>query len=267
MVKKIKEALSGYWFLILITIIGSIYFFSETRKISHEYGCDFDVVLNDWEQSELGLLKEQQRLITDAKSPPKSGSFYKQQLEDARKNLKKREYLKEADIREAEKWINLDKEYKEMQVKTNMSRQNEVNSCLQFISQKKVSKFEVNNNIKETTYNLFKDSLTTGGIILVEQVVDECYKNSALNDLVSCIVLDNYAYKVDTSFRNGMGIKEDNQFFSWDNFYNRATNNLGKITKLDEHKFLFNYFNQKTYEIFDDYASKDKDILGIEDPN
>ena len=136
MIEEIKKFLSDYWFLILIIFIGSMYFLSDIRKINKKYNCDFDIVLNDWKQSELDLLKAKQKLIEEANSPPKGSPILKQEIEDARKDLEKREYLKEADIREAEKMIDIDKRFKEFQVQYNISRQKEVNSCLQFINEK-----------------------------------------------------------------------------------------------------------------------------------
>ena len=158
--------------------------------------------------------------------------------------------------------IERDKQFKKRVVELNLWKQKKVNTCLEYITENKGSKFLVNNEIKEATYNKFKNTLNSGGISLVGVTVENCYEKTPPKELVSCIVLDNYAYQVDTSFRKGMGIEGSDFFFSKENFYTRAKSNLNKLTKYDEHEFLLEYFNQKTYEIFDEYAFKDDDIIG-----
>lgn len=243
---------------VLIIVVGLIYYFNDTRQFSDDYDCNFFPYLyNNWEKSELELLKKQQKLIAEAKIPPKS--FFPEEVEDAHKDLEKHRYLSQAQIREAERVIENDNQWKEVQIELNLSKQKRVNTCLEYIAENKGSKFLVNNEIKEATYNKFKNTLDSGGIILVGVTVENCYKKTPPKELASCIVLDNYAYQVDTSFRKGMGIEGSDFFFSKENFYTRAKSNLNKLTKYDEQEFLLKYFNQKTYEIFDEYAFKDEE--------
>ena len=55
---------------VLIIVIGLIYYFNDTRKFSDDYDCNFFPYLyNNWEKSELDLLKKQQKLIAEAKIP------------------------------------------------------------------------------------------------------------------------------------------------------------------------------------------------------
>ena len=243
---------------VLIIVIGLIYYFNDTRQFSNDYDCNFFPYLyNNWEKSELDLLKKQQKLIAEAKIPPKS--FFPEEVEDAHKDLLKHRYLSQAQIREAERVIERDKQWKEGVVELNLWKQKKVNACLEYITENKGSKFVVSNETKKATYNKFTNTLNSGGISLVGVTVENCYEKTPPKELVSCIVLDNYAYQVDTSFRKGMGIEGSDFFFSKENFYTRAKSNLNKLTKYDEQEFLLKYLNQKTYEIFDEYAFKDEE--------
>lgn len=257
MLKNRKHTLSANWFLIiLIPILGLIFFLDDTRKINpieirkinQTFGCGFDVVWNDWGRSELNLLKQIRVLIVEEEEA------YKQEKEAAyRRSIIEHLYDPPPNARRegftsikgaAEGGRNF------------FAERRAIDSCLQFMSQKKVSKFTVDKALKQTTYKLFNEAMTSGGIILVTQIVKECYKDLIYRNFPACIMLDNYASQVDISFRKGMGVKEDNQFFSRLNFISRIKNNFPKGVKYNEYDLLINYYDQKTHEIYDDYHSK-----------
>jgi hypothetical protein len=219
----------------------------EIRKINQTFGCSFDVVWNDWGRSELNLLKQIRVLISEKEEA------YKQEKEAAYRRSIEHLYDPPPNVRRegftsirgtAERGRNF------------FAEKRAIDSCLQFMSQKKVSKFAVDKALKQTTYKLFNEAMTSGGIILVTQIVKECYKDLIYRNFPACIMLDNYASQVDISFRKGMGIKEDNQFFSRLNFISRIKNNFPKGVKYNEYDFLIHYYDQKTHEIYDDYHSK-----------
>jgi hypothetical protein len=130
--KKPIEKFIKFWTILSISVILLLYFFSATREINNKYNCGFNVYFNNWNESKLSLLEQQQELIEEAKLPPKNNIFL-QEFEDARKDLKKRNYLTESQIREAEQWIQIDEELRAIAVASNKKRQKEITACLQYI--------------------------------------------------------------------------------------------------------------------------------------
>ncbi len=263
-IKKLKTVLwtnkGGFLFFI---IIGLIFFLDDTRKINpieirkinQTFGCGFDVVRNDWGRSELNLFKQEQKLITDRKAY------------ESRPIMRMPKIYKRLMLREKEKSFTKTRDMDIWPYEKYMNSKSNITSCLQFMSQKKVNKFAVDKALKHTIYKLFNEAITSGGIILVTQIVKECYKDLIHRNFPACIMLDNYASQVDISFRKGMGIKEDNQFFSRLNFITRIRNNFPKEVKYNEYDFLINYYDQKTHEIYDDYHSKESSFFDNEDSN
>lgn len=256
-IKKLKTVLWTYkgGFLFFI-ILGLIFFLDDTRKINpieirkinQTFGCGFDVVWNDWGRSELNLLKQIRVLIVEEEEA------YKQEKEAAyRRSI---EHLYDPPPNAWREGFTSIKGGTTEGGRNFFALIRAIDSCLQFMSQKKVSKFAVDKALKQTTYKLFNEAMTSGGIILVTQIVKECYKDLIYRNFPACIMLDNYASQVDISFRKGMGIKEDNQFFSRLNFITRIRNNFPKEVNYNEYDFLINYYDQKTHEIYDDYHSK-----------
>ena len=253
-IKKLKTVLWTYkgGFLFFI-ILGLIFFLDDTRKINpieirkinQTFGCGFDVIRNDWGRAELNLFKQEQKLITDRKA------YERRPIDSMTPKIYKRLML-----REKEKTFTITRDMNIWPYEQYMESKSNITSCLQFMSQKKVSKFAVDKALKQTTYKLFNEAMTSGGIILVTQIVKECYKDLIYRNFPACIMLDNYASQVDISFRKGMGVKEDNQFFSRLNFISRIKNNFPKGVKYNEYDFLIHYYDQKTHEIYDDYHSK-----------
>ena len=124
---------------VLIIVVGLIYYFNDTRQFSDDYDCNFFPYLyNNWEKSELDLLKKQQKLIAEAKIPPKS--VFPEEVEDAHKDLEKHKYLSQAQIREAERVIERDNQWKEGVIELNLWEQKKVNTCLEYIAENKGSK-------------------------------------------------------------------------------------------------------------------------------
>ena len=270
MIKKLKPLLSAYrWVFLFFIIIGLIFFLDDTRKINpieirkinQTFGCGFDVVWNDWGRSELNLLKQIRVLISEKEEA------LKKQEEAIERRMVEHWYDPPPNARldgftriEGEGWW-------AKRGESFFAERRAIDSCLQFMSQKKVSKFAVDKALKQTTYKLFNEAMTSGGIILVTQIVKECYKDLIYRNFPACIMLDNYASQVDISFRKGMGVKEDNQFFSRLNFITRIRNNFPKEVNYNEYDFLINYYDQKTHEIYDDYHSKESRFFDNEDSN
>ena len=101
------------------------------------YGCNFDVFFPNWEEHQKKLLTKKIRLLKEANDPEESTfPFMQQRIQDAKKDLQKREYLKEADIREAERLVEIGDEMKKINSKLNIEKQLKVNKCLDYIQKK-----------------------------------------------------------------------------------------------------------------------------------
>jgi hypothetical protein len=115
--------------ILSISLILLIYFFSPTRQINNKYNCGFDVYFNNWKESKLFLLEQREKIIAEGKYPKR---FFTNDVEDAYLDLEKRQYLSQAQIREAERIIEIDKEIRELWVSRNKKRLKEIKACLQY---------------------------------------------------------------------------------------------------------------------------------------
>lgn len=145
--KLINEDHYVYIFWGVIILIGGYYFLSENKKMNDDYGCNFDIFFPNWEEHQKKLLSKKARLSKEATDPEKITFSHRlqQDIEDAKKDLQKREYLKEADIREAERLVQLEEKLQQGHIESNKKRQANVNKCLDYIQKKSPNNYGIGN--------------------------------------------------------------------------------------------------------------------------